>query len=181
MPYFVKTETIKRHCLSEFDFKSKTIKEHKLWVKNLIDRGFYIKSGLVIDTDLIGKIHISGSGAGGEATAAGVISDIVHLASELSNHNAISKEDLKYRQISDELFSFLIIANSSSENINSDVLDMLAEHNISIKNSGLINDGNKSDITCFFETEEITSINLQEFLNDLKNLSSNFKTLRIEK
>ena len=58
---------------------------------------------------------------------------------------------------------------------------MLAEHNISIRNSGLINEGNKSDITCFFETEEITSINLQEFLNDLSNLSSNFKMLRIEK
>ena len=31
------------------------------------------------------------------------------------------------------------------------------------------------------KAEEITSINLQEFLNDLNNLSSNFKTLRIEK
>ena len=105
----------------------------------------------------------------------------MRLASESNNHNATSKEDLKYRQISDELFSFLIIVNSSSENINSDVLDMLAEHNISIRNSGLINDGNKSYITCFYETEEITSINLQEFLNVLNNLSSNFKTLRIEK
>ena len=105
----------------------------------------------------------------------------MRLASESSNHNATSKEDLKYRKISDELFSFLIIVNSSSENINSNVLDMLAEYNISIRNSGLINDGNKSDITCFFETEEITFIHLQEFLNDLNNLSSNFKTLRIEK
>ena len=134
-----------------------------------------------IDTDLIGKIHISGSGAGGEATAAGVISDIVRLASESTNHNASSKEDLEYRQILDELFSFLIIVNSSSKNINGDVLEMLAEHNISVRNSGLINDENKFDITCFFEIEETTSINLQEFLNDLNNLSSNFKTLRIEK
>mgnify|MGYP000372817826 CR=1 FL=1 len=140
-----------------------------------------VRNGLVIDTDLIGKIHISGSGAGGEATAAGVISDIVRLASESNNHNAILKEDLKHRQISDEPFSFLIIVNSSSENINSDVLDKLAEHRIPISNSGLINDGKKSDITCFYETEEIASIALQEFLNDLSNLSSNFKTLRIEK
>ena len=75
----------------------------------------------------------------------------------------------------------MIIVNSSSENINSDVLDKLAEHRIPISNSGLINDGKKSDITCFYETEEIASIALQEFLNDLSNLSSNFKTLRIEK
>ena len=45
MPYFVKTETIKRHYLSEIDFKSKTIKEHKRWVKKLIDQGLYIKRG----------------------------------------------------------------------------------------------------------------------------------------
>jgi len=140
-----------------------------------------VRNGLVIDTDLIGKIHISGSGAGGEATAAGVISDIVRLASESTNYNASSKENLKYRQILDELFSFLIIVNSSSENINSDVLDRLTENSIPIRNSGLINQGNKSDMTCFYETEEITSIDLQEFLNDISNLSCNFKTLRIEK
>ena len=140
-----------------------------------------VRNGLVIDTDLIGKIHISGSGAGGEATAAGVISDIVRLASESTNYNASSKENLKYRQISDELFSFLIIVNSSSENINSDVIDRLTENSIPIRNSGLINHGNKSDITCFYETEEIASIDLQEFLNDISNLSCNFKTLRIEK
>ena len=140
-----------------------------------------VRNGLVIDTDLIGKIHISGSGAGGEATAAGVISDIVRLASESTNYNASSKEDLKYRQILDEIFSFLIIVNSSSENINSDVLDRLTENSIPIRNSGLINHGNKSDITCFYETEEIASIDLQEFLNDISNLSCNFKTLRIER
>ena len=51
MPYFVKTEIIKRHYLSKIDLKSKTIKEHKLWVKNLIDQGFYIKSGFLVDKD----------------------------------------------------------------------------------------------------------------------------------
>jgi len=49
MPYFVKTETIKRHYLSEINFKIKTIKEHKLWVKNLIDQGLNIKSGFLVD------------------------------------------------------------------------------------------------------------------------------------
>ena len=169
---------------------SADIKNGKLLIRSnpaLVRKSDYLSSlknvrnGLVIDTDLIGKIHISGSGAGGEATAAGVISDIVRLASEYTNYNASSKEDLKYRQILDELFSFLIIVNSSSENINSDVLEKLTENNIPIRNSGLINHGNKSDITCFYETEEIASIAIQEFLNDINNLSCNFKTLRIEK
>tara|TARA_B100001287_G_scaffold89634_1_gene75123 strand:- start:65 stop:355 length:291 start_codon:yes stop_codon:yes gene_type:complete len=53
MPYFVKTETIKRHYLSEIDFKSKIINKHKIWVKNLIHQGFYIKSGFLVDKDQI--------------------------------------------------------------------------------------------------------------------------------
>ena len=53
MPYFVKTETIKRHYINEIDFKGKTIKEHKLWVKNLIDHGYYVKSGFLVDKDQV--------------------------------------------------------------------------------------------------------------------------------
>jgi len=53
MPYFIKTETIKRHYLSEIDFKIKTIKEHKSWVKKLIDKGFYIKSGFLVDKEQV--------------------------------------------------------------------------------------------------------------------------------
>ena len=53
MPYFIKTETIKRHYQSEIDFKTKTIKEHKSWVKKLIDQGLYIKSGFLVDKDQV--------------------------------------------------------------------------------------------------------------------------------
>ena len=38
-----------------------------------------VRNGMEIDTDLIGKIHIAGSGAGQESTASGLISDLVHL------------------------------------------------------------------------------------------------------
>ena len=53
MPFFIKTETIKRLYLSEINLKSKTIKEHKIWVKNLIDQGFYIKSGFLVNKDQV--------------------------------------------------------------------------------------------------------------------------------
>ena len=39
-----------------------------------------VRNGMEIDTDLIGKIHIAGSGAGQESTASGLISDLVNLA-----------------------------------------------------------------------------------------------------
>ena len=53
MPFFIKTETIKRHYLGKIAFKNKTIKEHKLWVKNLIDKDFYIRSGFLVDKDQV--------------------------------------------------------------------------------------------------------------------------------
>ena len=53
MPFFIKTETIKRLYLREINLKSKTIKEHKIWVKNLIDQGFYIKSGFLVDKNQV--------------------------------------------------------------------------------------------------------------------------------
>ena len=51
MAYFIKTETIKKIYLTEIDFKTKTIKEHINWVKKLIDQGFNIKSGFLVDEE----------------------------------------------------------------------------------------------------------------------------------
>tara|TARA_X000000368_G_scaffold360109_1_gene303725 strand:- start:2272 stop:3537 length:1266 start_codon:yes stop_codon:yes gene_type:complete len=64
----------------------------------LVDKESYlanlkgVRNGIEIDTDLLGTIHIAGSGAGQEATASGIISDIVHLAN--SNLNSYDKKDL---------------------------------------------------------------------------------------
>jgi len=40
-----------------------------------------VRNGMEIDTDLIGRLHIAGSGAGQESTASGLISDLIHLYS----------------------------------------------------------------------------------------------------
>ena len=42
-----------------------------------------VRNGMEIDTDLIGKLHIAGSGAGQESTASGLISDLIHLYSSI--------------------------------------------------------------------------------------------------
>ena len=42
-----------------------------------------VRNGMEIDTDLIGKLHIAGSGAGQESTASGLISDLIHLYSSV--------------------------------------------------------------------------------------------------
>ena len=49
MPFFVKTEIIKKEYLINGDLKRKIIKEHINWIKKLKKEGINIKSGFLID------------------------------------------------------------------------------------------------------------------------------------
>ena len=49
MPFFVKTEIIKKEYLINNDFKQKIIKEHVDWIKKLKKDGINIKSGFLVD------------------------------------------------------------------------------------------------------------------------------------
>ena len=49
MPFFVKTEIIKKEYLIYDDLKRKIIKEHIDWVKKLKKEGINIKSGFLVD------------------------------------------------------------------------------------------------------------------------------------
>jgi homoserine dehydrogenase len=65
-----------------------------------------VRNGMEIDTDLIGKIHIAGSGAGQESTASGLISDLVHLANTSSMKMLQQSSDSMKYELS--LFSELV-------------------------------------------------------------------------
>ena len=49
MPFFVKTEIIKKEYLIKNDLKRKTINEHIDWIKKLKKKGINIKSGFLVD------------------------------------------------------------------------------------------------------------------------------------
>ena len=49
MPFFVKTEIIKKEYLIKHDLKRKIIKEHFDWIKKLKKDGINIKSGFLVD------------------------------------------------------------------------------------------------------------------------------------
>ena len=49
MPFFVKTEFIKKEYLINNDLKRKIINEHINWVKKLKKEGINVKSGFLID------------------------------------------------------------------------------------------------------------------------------------
>ena len=49
MPFFVKTEIIKKEYLINHNLKQKIINEHIDWIKKLKKRGINIKSGFLVD------------------------------------------------------------------------------------------------------------------------------------
>jgi len=49
MPFFIKTEIIKKEYLINHDLKRKIITEHINWIKKLKKEGLNIKSGFLID------------------------------------------------------------------------------------------------------------------------------------
>ena len=49
MPFFVKTEIIKKEYLINNDLKRKIINEHINWLKKLKKEGINIKSGFLVD------------------------------------------------------------------------------------------------------------------------------------
>ena len=76
----------------------------------LIDKDSYlanlksVRNGIEVETDLLGTLHIAGSGAGQESTASGVISDLVHLANSNNNFSEINSRS------KNELLNFLTLS-----------------------------------------------------------------------
>ena len=49
MPFFIKTELIKKEYLVQKKYKEKIINEHINWIKSLLRKGIDIKSGFLVD------------------------------------------------------------------------------------------------------------------------------------
>ena len=49
MPFFVKTEIIKKEYLIKKDLRNKVINDHINWIKKLKKKGVNIKSGFLVD------------------------------------------------------------------------------------------------------------------------------------
>ena len=49
MPFFIKTELIKKEYLIQKDIKKKIINEHIQWIETLQKKGINIKSGFLVD------------------------------------------------------------------------------------------------------------------------------------
>ena len=84
--------TIKHLAVSKMNSNNIELRVHPVLIKlnSYLANLKGVRNGIEVETDLLGTLHIAGSGAGQEATASGLISDLVHLAN--SNLNSSSNE-----------------------------------------------------------------------------------------
>ena len=87
--------TIKHLAVAEQNSKEVVLRAHPV----LISKDSYlanlksVRNGIEVETDLLGTLHLAGSGAGQESTASGIISDLVHLANSSEEYfKAVSNE-----------------------------------------------------------------------------------------
>ena len=98
--------TIKHLAVSKLNGEKIELRTHPVLIRedSYLANLKSVRNGIEVETDLLGTLHIAGSGAGQESTASGVISDLVHLS---NSNNNISHSDSNNKN---ELIDFLSLS-----------------------------------------------------------------------
>ena len=112
--------SIKHFAVSSLSQESIELRAHPVLISNskYLANLTGVRNGIEIETDLIGKLHVAGSGAGQASTASGVISDLIYISNvkdKVSSENK-HKSSKKILKIDDLKFeNYIHIKTSISE------------------------------------------------------------------
>ena len=143
-----------------------------------------VRNGLEFETDLLGTLHIAGSGAGQESTASGVVSDLVHLAN--SNIN-ISQSIKKYKS---DLIDFLslsfqyyfYIKAEDIPGVMASITSMFAEKKVGIESIVQKEDLKENMVPIVLITDPFVESDHKDLVTNILNLDSvnEVRSIRIE-
>ena len=143
-----------------------------------------VRNGIEVETDLLGTLHIAGSGAGQESTASGVVSDLVHLAN--SNIN-ISQSIKKYKS---DLIDFLslsfqyyfYIKAEDIPGVMASITAMFAEKKVGIESIVQKEDLNENMVPIVLITDPFVESDHKDLVKNILNLDSvnEVRSIRIE-
>ena len=86
-----------------------------------------------VETEMIGSLNLSGSGAGGNATAAGVIADLLRISREKPRHFISNKlPKLKEKSIQDMDFCFFFLLSCKKYSDTTKLLSKIQELDLSL-------------------------------------------------
>ena len=173
--------TIKHLAVASISEKSIQLRAHPV----LISLDSYlaglkgVRNGIEIETDLIGTLHVAGSGAGQESTASGLVSDLIHLAnSDINSYSkAASHSEVNIQSIKEMKFGYYFRIVGTLKD-----LDLNAIESIFDENQIPINLNEFDDTTIVIVTEPFIDSMRELIMTALNNLDaiSEVKAIRIE-
>ena len=179
--------TIKHLAVSKLNKANIEIRVHPV----LISKTSYlanlkgVRNGIEIDTDLIGTIHIAGSGAGQESTASGLISDVIHLANSNIEIIDIKKKNnsLPIKDFSSFSFQYYFyIEVQDTPGVMASITSLLAHQNIGIESIVQKDNLEENLVPIILVTNSFKETKVKDIKESILNLESvnKLRTIRIE-
>ena len=138
-----------------------------------------VRNGIEVETDLVGTLHVAGSGAGQESTASGLISDLVYLSNVSSNSSINLNKRIKMNiQPIDEMeFKYFFKIKTISKDMNLNKIEKIFQ-----KNQVSISAENFDDFYIVIISESFIENKKDSIMASLNNLSevASVKSIRIE-
>ena len=145
-----------------------------------------VRNGMEIDTDLIGKIHIAGSGAGQESTASGLISDLVNLAnSKATNEEAENSNKTSYEvsTFSELVFQYYFYIKAEDKpGVMASITSLMASKGVGIESIVQKEELDESYVPIILITDPFKESDYSDLYQELLSLESvkNIRSIRIE-
>ena len=138
-----------------------------------------VRNGIEVETDLVGTLHVAGSGAGQESTASGLISDLVYLSNVSSNSSINLNKRIKMNlQPIDEMeFKYFFKIKTLSKHMDLNKIEKIFQ-----KNHVSISAENFDDFYIVIISESFIENKKDSIMASLNNLSEvdSVKSIRIE-
>ena len=177
--------SIKHLAVAKKDDSNIQLRSHPVLVKDdsYLANLKGVRNGIEIDTDLLGVIHIAGSGAGQEATASGLISDLINL---MKTNGVFSFPDfpdsLNTIDIAELSFKYYFYIEAMDEpGVMASIASIFAENNISIET--IIQKEPTDGVSpVILITNRYFEKNVNKVIKTLDSLASikTYRTIRIE-
>ena len=178
--------TIKHLAVSKLNEERIELRVHPVLIKedSYLANLKSVRNGIEIETDLLGTLHIAGSGAGQESTASGVISDLVYLAN--SNNNLLEIEsDNKIELIDFLSLSFqyyFYIEAEDTPGVMASITSMFGEKKIGIESIVQKEDSKENMVPIVLITDPFFEREHEDLFKNILNLNSvnKVRSIRIE-
>ncbi|MFL2720565.1 MAG: homoserine dehydrogenase [Gammaproteobacteria bacterium] len=143
-----------------------------------------VRNGIEVETDLLGILHIAGSGAGQESTASGVVSDLVHLANSninISQSIKKNKSDLiDFLSLSFQYYFY--IKAEDIPGVMASITSMFAEKKVGIESIVQKEDLKENMVPIVLITDPFVESDHKDLVTNILNLDSvnEVRSIRIE-